>query len=79
MMIVWIQSQPVASGGQNKFSEYTIEIPENVVVVQEKEDEADFPDLPSHGYVPLRMAPTEKEENTGSKVPNEEELLHLKE
>ena len=48
-----------------------------MVVVQEKEDEADFPDLPSHGYVPLRRAPTEKEENPGSQVPNEEELITI--
>merc|ERR1711867_100840 len=50
--------------------------------VQEHEEEDSYPELPSPGYVPLRRAAADKDENPGGQVPEnlalEEELLNLK-
>merc|ERR1712055_881605 len=53
-----------------------------MAAVQEQEEEDSYPDLPSPGYVPLRRAAVDKDQNPGGQVSEnlalEEELLNLK-
>ena len=54
-----------------------------VAAVQEQEEEEDsYPELPSLGYVPLRSAAADKDQNPGGQVSEnlaiEEELLNIK-
>ena len=50
-----------------------------MVPVQEQEEEDSYPELPSPGYVPLRSAAADKDQNPGGQVSEnlaiEEELL----
>ena len=70
------------SSCKRKSSEQPITgIPNKVAPVQEQEEEEDsYPDLPSPGYVPLRRAAADKDQNPGGQVSEnlaiEEELLN---
>ena len=72
------------SSCKRKSSEQPITgIPNKVAPVQEQEEEEDsYPELPSPGYVPLRSAAADKDQNPGGQVSEnlaiEEELLNLK-
>merc|ERR1711888_338762 len=70
------------SSFKRKSSEPITGIPNKMAAVQEQEEEDSYPDLPSPGYVPLRRAAADKDQNPGGQVSEnlalEEELLNLK-
>ena len=70
------------SSCKRKSSEPITGIPNKMAPVQEQEEEDSYPDLPSPGYVPLRRAAADKDQNPGGQVSEnlalEEKLQNLK-
>ena len=56
------------SSCKRKSSEPITGIPNKMAPVQEQEEEDSYPDLPSPGYVPLRRAAADKDQNPGGQV-----------